>query len=87
MPREAARVFRDMLLAVKVLHDNGWLHGDLKPPNIDLIGTRSALEPTPGSGGTLNYIAPERELNPYDHSVDIWGLGCVGYELTYGRHP
>jgi serine/threonine protein kinase len=100
----AACVFRDTLLGVKVLHDNRWLHGDLKPPNIRLIGTPprpvlldtggavylelgAALQLTPGSGGTIDYIAPERELEPYNHSVDIWSLGCLGYELTYGYHP
>lgn len=43
--------------------------------------------PTPGDGGTITYLDPEREMLPYKHSVDIWAMGIVGYELTYGCHP
>ncbi|KAI1312871.1 kinase-like domain-containing protein [Xylaria venustula] len=47
----------------------------------------ATIQPTPGGGGTLGYIAPERELEYYDRSVDIWAMGVIGYELCYGRHP
>jgi serine/threonine protein kinase len=42
---------------------------------------------SPGFGGTVNYIAPERELQPYNELVDIWPMGVIGYELLYERHP
>jgi serine/threonine protein kinase len=35
---EAATVFRAVLLGVKVIYNRRWLHRDLKPPNISLIG-------------------------------------------------
>jgi serine/threonine protein kinase len=35
---EAATVFRAVLLGVKVIHNRRWLHRDLKPTNIGLIG-------------------------------------------------
>ncbi|KAL8318530.1 hypothetical protein RB597_005693 [Gaeumannomyces tritici] len=107
MPVAAGRVFRDALMSAKILHDWGWLHGDLKPANIGVIGASSAqqravlldvghavhlgpgssLRPRPCTGGTLDYLAPEREMENYDYAVDIWGLGIVGFQLTYGRHP
>ena len=35
---EAACVFRDAPLAVKIMHSWGWVHGGLKPPNIGMFG-------------------------------------------------
>ena len=45
------------------------------------------LESTPGSIGTIGYLAPETEMGKYDHSVDIWAMGIILFELTYGYHP
>lgn len=45
------------------------------------------LQATPGQGGTLGYLAPEREMSHYDHGADIWPMGVIAIELTYGRHP
>ncbi|KAH8836626.1 hypothetical protein MCOR31_011493 [Pyricularia oryzae] len=104
MKREEAQLFRSLLLQVKVLHDRGWLHGDLKPENVGIIGTPQRavlldignakhlrpgcrLDPIPGSGGIIGYIAPEREMESYDRSIDIWSLGVIGYEITYGYPP
>lgn len=43
-----------------------------------------ALEPY----GTYGYAAPELlQQNPYDASVDIWGLGVVLYILLAGHAP
>ena len=45
------------------------------------------IEPTPGKKGTIRYQAPERELEGYEHSIDIWAIGVIGVELLYGHHP
>ncbi|KAK3365203.1 kinase-like domain-containing protein [Lasiosphaeria ovina] len=105
MSMEAARVFRDALLGVQILHHAGWVHRDLKPANIGLIGTpqRSVLldngtagfigepggflRPMPACGGTIPYLAPEREMEPYNYSVDIWAMGVIGYGMMYGKYP
>lgn len=104
MTIEAATAFRAALLAVKVMHDGGWLHRDLKPTNIGLVGkplravlldvgtsrhiqAGGSLHAVPGTVGTIGYLAPELELEDYDHSIDIWSMGIILFELTYNYHP
>jgi serine/threonine protein kinase len=38
--------------------------------------------------GTPLYMAPElvRE-QPYDHTADLWSLGCILFEITVGTPP
>ena len=103
MTIEAATAFRAALLGVKVMHDGRWLHRDLKPTNIGLIGkplrsvlldvgtsrhiqAGGSLRPEPGTVGTIGYLAPELELEDYDHSIDIWSMGIILFELTYNYH-
>ncbi|EER10783.1 protein kinase, putative [Perkinsus marinus ATCC 50983] len=38
--------------------------------------------------GTLDYLSPEMLLGRgHDHSIDLWGLGILLYELLAGRPP
>jgi serine/threonine protein kinase len=97
-----ASIFHEILLGLRWLHSHDWLHGDIKPENIGIHLDRAVLldidtairvepgclvHPTPGSGGTIYYLAPEREMHAYNQLVDIWSLGVVGYELTYRQAP
>jgi serine/threonine protein kinase len=43
MSIEVAGVFRDTLLGLKVIYNNGWVYRDLKPPNIGVILGRVVL--------------------------------------------
>lgn len=45
------------------------------------------MNPTPGGVGTVGYLAPELEMDYYDHSIDIWAMGIILYFLTYSHHP
>ena len=45
------------------------------------------LLPQPGVGGTVGYLAPERELEYCSYDSDVWAVGVTGYELHYGSHP
>jgi serine/threonine protein kinase len=45
------------------------------------------LHPKPGSFGTIGYLAPESELEDYGCSINIWAMGVILFELTYGYHP
>ena len=46
------------------------------------------LKKPTGSQGTPLYMAPELiEEKPYDHTADLWSLGCILYELLVGQPP
>ena len=103
MTIEAAYIFRDILLGLEFLHENSWLHLDIKPQNIGVLPgnppravildigqatfLRGTLKAKAGRGGTVNYLAPEREICEYDHAVDVWSVAVIGFELIYGYHP
>jgi hypothetical protein len=96
-------ITRQVLHGLGYLHAHGVTHRDLKPGNIMVnqngvvkitdFGVSSCVDlQTAGSGhtmvGTPWYIAPEMiEGRPYDHSVDIWSLGCTVLELATGHRP
>lgn len=38
--------------------------------------------------GTPLYMSPELvEEQPYDHTADLWSVGCILYELAVGTPP
>lgn len=79
------------------LHDQGWLHLDLKPSNIiSASGTAKVLDlglaRRPGRAssavGTRGYLSPEQSrggrLSP---ASDVWGIGVVMFEAATGTLP
>ncbi|KAM5445809.1 hypothetical protein MaudCBS49596_007098 [Microsporum audouinii] len=68
---------------------------DGNTPRVVLLDFGGAVHLTPerqlpatrGRGGTVNYLAPERELQNHDHSIDVWSMGIIGFEFLYGYHP
>lgn len=79
------------------LHRHGWLHLDLKPPNVVVRAGQAvlidlSLAGRPGDGrpgaGTRGYLAPEqatgRGLGPH---TDVWGLGVTLVECLTGEMP
>jgi serine/threonine protein kinase len=98
----ARGLFMDILEGLNFLHQHLWVHGDIKPANIGVSNGRAVildlddaiqlrlsetLPATPGRGGAIGYLAPEREMTRWNHSVDVWAAAVVGYQLIYGEHP
>ena len=100
-PREAARIGRDLLNALKAAHRHGVIHRDIKPSNIFLVDGRGVLTDfgvaksltdsdtavtRPGElVGTPPYMPPEQALGREAPETDLYAVGMVLYESLTGR--
>ncbi|XP_053703131.1 serine/threonine-protein kinase 36 isoform X2 [Synchiropus splendidus] len=103
LPESRVREIASQLVsALYYLHSHRILHRDMKPQNIllskngvvklcDFGFARSMSVSTwvlTSIKGTPLYMAPELvEEKPYDHTADLWALGCILYELHTGAPP
>jgi len=90
----------DIVSGLRALRVASIVHRDLKPENI-LIGKNGKLKlcdfgmarQLDGDDanricGTLLYIAPEvMRRNSYSHTIDLWALGIILYEMLVNDHP
>ncbi len=97
-PLEAVSAITRLADALAVLHEKGFLHGDIKPSNIGYtsdgspklldFGLARETDDAVTAGGTLRYMSPEvLSGRPADEADDVWSLCVVLYEMVSGRHP
>lgn len=83
-------------------HEHGVWHRDVKPSNVIMTHSGRikiadfGIARTDNSGltmagsvlGTPMYMAPEQFMgHPFDHRVDVYGVGVVLYQVIAGRPP
>ncbi|MFH8221167.1 serine/threonine-protein kinase [Streptomyces sp. NPDC018057] len=102
-PRDAARLGRDVLAALRAAHEAGVEHRDVKPANVLLrpdgrpvltdfgiaaVREATALTATGSVIGTPDYMAPERVSGGEGGpGADLWSLAMMLYVAVEGRHP
>ncbi len=102
-PRRAITIALQILAALRVAHQQGVIHRDVKPQNILMqpdgklkvadFGIASAggdTEMTEAGSivGTAQYLAPEQARGlPVGPPADLYALGIVLYEMLSGRVP
>lgn len=98
---EAAHFVYDLASALRHCHSKGVMHRDLKPENVLLDENKRVKIADFGWSvhsvssdrrqtmcGTLDFLSPEMcEREAYDKGIDIWAVGCLLYEMLYGKPP
>lgn len=94
---DAVIILRDLAEALGRLHDEGFVHGRVKPENVLFDQGRAVL--ADGHGRFAEQVFTPDEMQgdslspesmaavPIDHRADICSLAIVGFEMLAGHHP
>jgi len=99
-PRRALAIVRDIASALRTIHEQGFVHCDVKPANIMLVDgetravlldfgiARDAGADASSLIATPLYLAPERAFGAAPTAAsDLYSLGIVLYVLLSGQPP
>jgi len=101
-PRDALRIFRELMYALGDIHEQGILHRDLKPQNVMFrndgslaivdFGIAKHVDSIDRTGhgeivGTPRYMSPEQVRGiALDLRTDIYSAGVLLYQMLAGHH-
>ena len=101
-PDEALRIFRQLMLALGDIHEQGILHRDLKPQNLMFrtdgslaivdFGVAKHVDSVDRTNkgeilGTPRYMSPEQvQGRALDLRTDIYSAGVLLYQMMLGQH-
>jgi TonB family protein len=92
---EARQVLESVLAALAYIHEQGIVHGSLKPSNIFAVGDtvkvssdtlRAAGQSLVGTSTNSPYDAPETSVGTLGPSADVWALGAM-LVAVLTQHP
>jgi serine/threonine protein kinase len=95
-PDEVRGMLLPTLDALAFLHHNNLVHGDLKPPNVLVVGDqlqlasdtiRPAVQPTAITAKPSMYDPPEAREGRISGAGDIWGVGMIIVEALTQHLP
>ena len=101
LPEESAKlIIAEIILSLKYLHSKNIVYRDMKPENILLdsnnhirlidFGLSKFQNPLDAVSlcGSPAYLSPEVLFNkPATFSSDIYGVGCILFEMLTGNPP
>lgn len=95
------RIMAQIARAINYLHSEGFIHRDIKPGNILLVGENQSAFLTDlgivgafdsqaelGGAGTPSYMPYEQQVGgDVDHTVDIYAFAIMLFEVFSGQKP